>query len=103
MKSIIGSAVIVCALLLPVALPAQEGEIQQHERERQRQDQQRYYDQQSKDWHQWNGDENKAWQRYQQEHHRNDRDFGKLSKREREEYFKWRHQHPDEHHPDERR
>ncbi len=56
-----------------------------------------YYDSKHKDWHQWNDQENQAYQRYEQEHHMKDRDFASTSEAEQQQYWNWRHKHPDSH------
>ena len=57
---------------------------------------QRYYDRSSKDWHEWNEREDQAYRRYLQEHHREYREFHRASRRDQDDYWKWRHQHPDD-------
>lgn len=47
--------------------------------------------------HQWNDNENTYWHQYLKEHHKKDHDWNKASKREREDYWKWRDAHPDAH------
>lgn len=47
--------------------------------------------------HQWNDNENPAWHQYLKEHHKKDHDWSKASKREQQDYWKWRDQHRDSH------
>jgi hypothetical protein len=47
--------------------------------------------------HQWNDNENTAWHQYLKEHHKKDHDWSKASKREQQNYWKWRDQHHDAH------
>jgi hypothetical protein len=85
------------ALIVPVASSAQDRETPSqvdHSKDR------RYYDKSGKDWHEWNPDEDKVYHRYLHDNHQKDRDFAKANSREREDYFKWRHEHPDS--PDKR-
>jgi len=56
---------------------------------------QRYYDKVSRDYHEWNENENQVYRRYVTENHKRDREFTKTNRRERQDYFKWRHEHPD--------
>ena len=56
----------------------------------------RVYDRNHKDYHNWDDNENRRWGLYLQENHRKDRDFRKASRREQSEYWKWRHDHPDD-------
>jgi len=55
----------------------------------------RYYDKTGKDWHEWNQNEDHAFHQYLQEYHKKDHDFSKANSRERDDYFKYRHAHPD--------
>ena len=55
----------------------------------------RYYDKGGKDYHAWNSDEDHAYRAYLQDQHREYRDFGKVKRGKQEQYFKWRHGHPD--------
>jgi len=72
---------------------------EQHERE---QNQQRIYDRSHHDYHQWNDDEDRAYRQYLSEHHREYRDFERESPKEQNQYWNWRHSHPDQGHPDDR-
>ncbi len=53
------------------------------------------YDRDHKDYHKWNDHENETWHRYLNEQHRKDHEFAKANKKEQEEYWNWRHSHPD--------
>lgn len=57
--------------------------------------QHRVYDSAHKDYHNWDDNEQQAWNRYLSEHHEKSRDFSKATKREQTEYWNWRHAHPD--------
>jgi len=59
---------------------------------------QRYEDKAHKDYHEWNDREDQAYRHYLQEHHKKYHNFSKASKREQNDYWKWRHSHPDEDH-----
>jgi hypothetical protein len=85
------------ALIAPVAVSAQDRDSPSqadHSKDK------RYYDKSGKDWHTWNPNENHVYHQYLQDNHLRDRDFGKANPRERDDYFKWRHAHPDS--PDKR-
>jgi hypothetical protein len=89
--------VLSAALMGPAALIAQDRDRQGQDRGQQDRNQQgnRYYDKNGKDWHDWNDNETTAYRRYLQENHKKDHNFAKAGSRERAEYFKWRHAHPD--------
>jgi hypothetical protein len=54
-----------------------------------------YYDREGKDRHTWNGQEDKAYRVYLGEQHRDYVEFAKVKPAQQTEYFRWRHQHPD--------
>jgi hypothetical protein len=56
----------------------------------------RYYDREHKDYHEWNDREQQAYQRYREEKHVANHDWQHARKAEQSDYWKWRHQHPDE-------
>jgi hypothetical protein len=51
-------------------------------------------DREHKDYHQWDDAENRAWRKWLTENHRKDHEFAKADRKEQEEYWKWRHEHP---------
>jgi hypothetical protein len=55
----------------------------------------RYYDRDGHDFHTWTNQEDRAYRVYLGEQHRGYREFGKTKAAEQREYFKWRHEHPD--------
>jgi hypothetical protein len=54
-----------------------------------------YYDRNGHDYHTWNGQEDRAYRVYLGERHRDYREFHKTKNSQQKEYFKWRHDHPD--------
>lgn len=48
------------------------------------------------DKHEWNTREDESWKRYREEHHVRQEHFDKLKRKQQNEYWKWRHEHPDE-------
>jgi hypothetical protein len=59
------------------------------------QDDRGVYDREHKDYHKWDDHENQAWHRYLAENHRKEHEFAKANRKEQEEYWAWRHNHPD--------
>jgi hypothetical protein len=53
----------------------------------------RYYDRDGRDYHNWNGDEDRQYRSYLLEHHRIYVPFVKVRVPERQEYFRYRHEH----------
>ena len=60
----------------------------------------RYYDEDRKDYHNWDADEDRAWKKYEKEQRKKEHDFSKADKKEQQEYWHWRHDHPDDHDAD---
>ncbi len=80
--------------LVPVTMNAQDRE---HGQDSQRSDHKTYYDTAHKDQHEWNDGEDAAWSRYRSEHHVKQSDFAKASRKQQQNYWDWRHEHPDNH------
>jgi type III secretory pathway component EscR len=55
----------------------------------------RYYDRNGKDYHAWNNNEDRAYRSYLTEQHRDYREFNRVNRSQQQQYFTWRHQHPD--------
>jgi hypothetical protein len=83
---IAGGLLLSAALIAPIAVQADD---------RNHQDNRRYYDRSGKDYHQWNGQEDKAFRVYLGEQHRDYRDFHRENRGQQQQYFTWRHSHPD--------
>ena len=75
------------ALIVPVAVRA-AGDDRDHEK--------RYYDRDGRDYHQWNDHEDRAYRLYLGEQHQEYREFRRVKPAHQKEYFKWRHEHPDD-------
>jgi hypothetical protein len=78
----LGSLLLTGALVAPVAVVAIPAP-------------QDVYDREHKDHHNWDDHENEAWRRFLAENHRKEHEFAKAKKHEQEEYWNWRHNHPD--------
>jgi hypothetical protein len=90
MRKLIGTFLLGAMLVLPLTVQADD-----HDR---RDDHsQKYYDSNHKDYHQWNDQEQREYDRYLSENHRKHQDFNRLSKRQQQNYWKWRHDHGDNH------
>jgi hypothetical protein len=82
----IASVLLAGAMLAPVSIIAAQP--QDH-------DPNRVYDRDHKDYHNWDDHENQAWHHYLEENHRKDHEFAKANRKEQNEYWNWRHSHPD--------
>jgi hypothetical protein len=82
------SLFLIGALAAPVAIMAaavpQEASVQV-----------RIYDKDHKDYHEWNDNENRAWNRYNTENHHKSYEFSKANSKQQSQYWNWRHSHPD--------
>jgi hypothetical protein len=95
------SLFLTAALAAPVAMMAaaspqdnrNEGN-KGNQENRQGENSKRYYDKGHKDYHNWDSNEDHAYQRYQTEHHEK-RAFVQLSTRQQTVYWNWRHSNPD--------
>lgn len=54
-----------------------------------------YTDARHGDKHEWNDNEDAAWKRYREQHHIAQENFSKVSKRQQQQYWNWRHDNPD--------
>jgi hypothetical protein len=59
-------------------------------------DNHRYYDKNHKDYHQWNENEERSYGIFLNENHIQVHVFSKAKPAEQQQYWNWRHQHPDE-------
>jgi hypothetical protein len=71
------------ALVAPVTMRAED----HHEK--------RYYDKEGHDYHTWNDHEDRAYRIYLGEQHKDYREFARVNAARQREYFRWRHEHPD--------
>ncbi len=86
MKHILGALLLGSALLTPAAAIAQDREQGRAVK---------YHDAAHNDDHEWNASEDQAYRRYLSENHRKYHAFSKLKKSDQEQYWSWRHEHPE--------
>jgi hypothetical protein len=79
---ILGGLLMASSMIAPVALMADD-----HHGEK------RYYDRDHRDYHYWNGDEDRQYRAYLVEQHREYVPFATVNVRHRREYFRYRHEH----------
>jgi Ni/Co efflux regulator RcnB len=89
--------VLTAALVAPVALTtvAVAQDDQHHDDKKSNDQQKRVYDRTHKDYHDWNDNEDRAYHQYAQEQHKTDTDYSKLNRKGQDQYWNWRHDHPD--------
>jgi hypothetical protein len=93
----LGSMLLMGTLAVPLALGAQDRDDRKdHDRDDQSRNQ-RVYDRDHKDYHQWNGDEDRNYRQWYESryHGKQYRDYNRLNKRDQNAYWKWRHQRGD--------
>jgi hypothetical protein len=83
------------ALAVPLAGALQDHD--DHDRDHDRDDH-RIYDRDHKDYHTWNGDEDRAYRGWLETRHETYRDFNRLDAKRQREYWAWRHNHEDHDH-----
>jgi hypothetical protein len=89
------SLFLTAALAAPIAMMGASPQDNRSQEERRRDNENhRYYDRNHKDYHQWDNNEDRAYQRYQTEHHQK-RVFIQLNSRQQGVYWTWRHNNPD--------
>jgi hypothetical protein len=88
------AAIMLCAgLTLPLAAAPQHD--RDDERREEHHERNRYYDQDRKDYHEWNEAESRAWRRYWEMERRPYTDWQAAKAEQRAAYWRWRHNHPD--------
>jgi hypothetical protein len=93
-KEIRTNASLLTAFLLGAAMIGPVGVRAADNREREEHREKRYYDRERKDWHEWNEQEERAYHRWFEESHEPYREWERARRREQQEYWKWRHEHP---------
>ncbi len=94
LKRYVTSIALMGALAAPVAMFAQDRDRDdRHDKDENR----RVYDRQYHDYHSWNGDEDQRYRGWYSNTYngREYRDYDKLSRKQQNEYWKWRHKHND--------
>jgi hypothetical protein len=93
---ILSSMLLMGALAAPVAL-AQEHDRDDHKDRDDQAKNQRIYDRDHKDYHNWNQDEDRNYRQWytQTYNGREYREYNRLNKHDQEAYWKWRHEHGD--------
>ncbi|HET9741285.1 MAG TPA: hypothetical protein VFQ00_00925 [Terriglobales bacterium] len=91
------------ALLLMGALAAPLAFAQDRDQDRDRdhdRNNQRVYDAQHHDYHQWNADEDRNYREWYADAHKGKqyRDYNRLNKKDQQKYWTWRHKHHDNDH-----
>ncbi len=88
MKRLISSTLLFGALAMaPVCMIAQDHPVAQKV----------YYDKTHKDSHTWNDNETTAWTQYRTDHHVKQAEFARATHKQQQDYWNWRHDHPDAH------
>ena len=92
MRRLLGSFLLGAVMAMPVVVRAAD-EHERHEANRV----EHYYDKDAKAWHEWNDQEERAYHHWWEEthHKRAFHDWDRLRNRDRQEYWRWRHQHPE--------
>ncbi len=89
----ISSLFLAAALVAPPAIMA-AGRPQPTQEEHHDKDH-RYYDEDHKDYHDWDSKEDHAYRAYLKAQRKTYRAFDKMERSEQQAYWNWRHEHPD--------
>lgn len=92
LSSMLLSAVLAAPLALMAS--AQDRDDRNKDHDKRADNAKRYYDKRHKDYHNWDDNEGRAYQRYQAERNEK-REFTRLNSRQQASYWDWRHTHPD--------
>ncbi len=88
------------ALMSPIAALAMPKPQDDHERHEQEEKERRVYDQEHKDYHNWDRAEDDAYRHWLDGRHEAYVDYEHLDHKRQAEYWKWRHEHEDHDHHD---
>jgi hypothetical protein len=94
-SEILSTFLLGAALIVPVAVRAQDEPREKTTTTTTTTETKRYYDPVEKDYHAWNDQEDRAYRVYLKEKHRDYVEFPHVKVTEQREYFRWRHGHPD--------
>ena len=91
----LSSLVLMGALAAPLVLQAQDRD--DHQDRNDRNNNQRVYDRQHKDYHQWNASENRTYQQWYGQNYNGkaNRNYNQLHRKDQDAYWNYRHQHGD--------
>ena len=89
MSRYLSALILGAALCTPVSLMRADDD--HHEREKVK----RYYDNDRRDYHEWNEHEQRAYRRWVEERRLKYNDYDRARKQQQREYWRWRHDHPD--------
>jgi len=87
MKKTLSAFLLSAVLMTPAMVRAADD----HDRDAQN----RYYDPDYRDYHEWNEHEERAYREYLKERRHENKEWSKNDRKEQREYWKWRHKHPD--------
>jgi hypothetical protein len=91
----LSSLLLTAVLVVPVVMMASpRPQEDRKEENRQAENNKRYYDRGHKDYHTWDANEDRSYQRYQTQHHQ-PHAFVELTPRQQTVYWNWRHNNPD--------
>ena len=90
----LSSILLTAFLAAPAMVAATSPQDDRKDEHRQAENNKRYYDKHHRDYHTWDANEDRSYQRYQSERHER-RAFVQLNNRQQTVYWNWRHSNPD--------
>jgi hypothetical protein len=91
LRILLGGLLLGSALVAPVVVRAGDD----HPYNKKYYDNRRYYDREGHDYHVWNSQEDSAYRFYLNDQHKDYREWRSVKGPDQDEYFRWRHTHPD--------
>jgi hypothetical protein len=88
MNAYIGALLLAAAIVAPALVVAEAQAQEEHVTVR-------VYDRHHKDYHNWDDREDHAYRGYLGERHQGYREYNQQTRRNQDNYWRWRHQHPD--------
>jgi len=93
MRKYLSGLIFGALLIAPAAIQADEKE--HHDNGKHKGEYKRYYDDDRKDYHQWNKGEDKAYEHYRKDQRKEQWEhFHEGNRIQQNEYWRWRHDHP---------
>lgn len=96
MKRTVSAFTVIAALAGTAFLPADAlaaDKKHKEKKEKKEKHEARTYDRAHRDYHNWNGDEDRLYRQYLDEQHRQYRVYSRMNQKQQREYWQWRHDH----------
>lgn len=92
-KLCVASMFLSAALMMPIGAMSFPAPQDDHEKHEQEEHERKVYDNEHRDYHNWDQREDAAYRHWLEERHEAYVDFNHLKHKKQQEYWKWRHEH----------